>query len=176
MRFFGLGALVMEKFGVTTQLLPPSKIYAALESGELDATEFSSPAADLNWGFHKIAKHYYFPGWHQPYTLVALMINQDSWGALSDTQKAQVEAACSNNLIATLAEDEASQFDALQKLKAEGVQLHRWSNDMLNAFKNAWNDVAGEMSGKDADFKQVWTSLSEFRENYEIWRELATAE
>lgn len=173
MRFFGLGALVMEKHGVTTQLLPPSKIYAALESGEIDATEFSSPSADLDFGFHEIAKHYYFPGWHQPYTLTVLMINQDSWAALTDMQKAQVEAGCSTHLIATLAEEGASQFDALQKLQAEGVQLHRWSPEMLSAFESAWDEVAAELSEKDPDFERAWTSLSEFRAKYKIWDDLA---
>jgi len=68
------------------------------------------------------------------------MINRDSWAALTDTQKAQVEAGCSTNLVAALAEEAASQFDALQKLQAEWVQLHRWSPEMLSAFESAWDE------------------------------------
>jgi len=37
----------------------------SLVCGTIDATEFSMPAIDLNLGFYQIAKHYYFPGWHQ---------------------------------------------------------------------------------------------------------------
>lgn len=176
MRFFGLGAKVMEKLGVSTTLLPPSAIYAALESGEIDATEFSSPSFDIDWGFHKIAKHYYFPGWHQPYTLTALMINKDGWESLTDIQRRRVEAACAANLIATLAESEADQFEALEKLKAEGVQLHRWSAEMLDVFRGAWNEVAAEMTAKDPDFKRAWASLKDFREKHRVWRDLALAD
>ncbi|MGH1482970.1 MAG: TRAP transporter substrate-binding protein [Geminicoccales bacterium] len=176
MRFFGLGAQVMQKLGVETQLLPPSKILAALESGKLDATEFASPSNDLNRGFHKVAQHYYFPGWHQPYTLITLMINQDSWAELNDIQQAQIKAACNVNLIARLAEEGAQQFDALEKIQAEGVQLHRWSPEMLSVFKEGWEEVAAEMSEKNADFKRAWTSLSEFREKYKIWDGLALAD
>src|SRR5262245_42402352 len=43
MRFFGLGAQVMQKLGVSTQLLAAADIYQALERGVLDATEFSMP-------------------------------------------------------------------------------------------------------------------------------------
>ena len=43
MRFFGLGAQVMQKMGVSTQLLAPGDIYPALERGVIDATEFSMP-------------------------------------------------------------------------------------------------------------------------------------
>ena len=41
MRFFGLGAKVMEKMGVSTQLLAGGDIFPALELGTIDATEFS---------------------------------------------------------------------------------------------------------------------------------------
>ncbi|MCC2113042.1 MAG: C4-dicarboxylate ABC transporter, partial [Hyphomicrobiales bacterium] len=43
MRFFGLGAKVMEKLGVSTQLLAGGDIFPALELGTIDATEFSMP-------------------------------------------------------------------------------------------------------------------------------------
>jgi TRAP-type mannitol/chloroaromatic compound transport system substrate-binding protein len=69
MRFFGLGAKVMEKIGVSTQLIAGGDIYPALERGSIDATEYSMPAIDLDLGFYQIAKHYYFPGWHQQSTL-----------------------------------------------------------------------------------------------------------
>ena len=61
MRFFGLGAKVMEKIGVSTQLIAGGDIFPALELGTIDATEFSMPAVDLNLGFYQVAKHYYFP-------------------------------------------------------------------------------------------------------------------
>jgi len=55
MRFFGLGAKVMEKLGVSTSLLGASDIFPALERGAIDATEFSMPLIDARLGFHKIA-------------------------------------------------------------------------------------------------------------------------
>ncbi|MEZ5855335.1 MAG: hypothetical protein R3D67_11580 [Hyphomicrobiaceae bacterium] len=65
MRFFGLGAKVMQKLGVSTQLLAGADIYPALERGVIDATEFSMPMMDIKLGFHQVAKFNYFPGWHQ---------------------------------------------------------------------------------------------------------------
>ena len=82
MRFFGLGAKVMQKLGVDTQLLAAADIYPALERGTIDATEFSMPAIDLKLGFYQIAKHYYFPGWHQQSTTLEMMINMDKWNAM----------------------------------------------------------------------------------------------
>src|SRR6185503_13078877 len=104
MRFFGLGARAMEKLGVSTQLIPGGEIMPALQFGTIDATEFAMPAVDLNLGFHQVAKHYYFPGWHQPATLYALFIHKKNWDALSDTQKAQFEMVCGDNIREGMAE------------------------------------------------------------------------
>ena len=80
MRFFGLGASVMEKMGVSTSQLPGGEIFGALEKGAIDASEFSQPAIDQRLGFHKIMKYNYFPGWHQQATVFELLVNKDAWG------------------------------------------------------------------------------------------------
>ena len=172
MRFLGLGALTMQKLGVSTQLLPPADVNPALERGVIDATELSMPAVDLNLGFHAIAKHYYFPGWHQPGTLVDLMIHLPRWQELSDTHQAQIEVACRASIVDNLALAEASQFKALKELQAKGVELHRWPPEMLAAFEAAWQEVAAEQAAEDADFKRAWDSLQAFRADYKIWKDL----
>ena len=50
MRFFGLGAVVMQKLGVSTQILQAGEIFQALQLGTIDATEFSMPVMDLSLG------------------------------------------------------------------------------------------------------------------------------
>ncbi|MCT8970435.1 TRAP transporter substrate-binding protein [Microbaculum marinisediminis] len=172
MRFFGLGAKVMEKMGVSTQLLAGGDIFPALELGTIDATEFSMPAIDLNLGFYQVAKHYYFPGWHQQATLFDLMINLDLWESLSDTQKAQIETVCDAAIAYGLAEGEAIQFKALQELEKNGVQIHRWPPEILDQLKAAWDEVVAEQVAADADFARVWESLATFRENYKKWKDL----
>jgi len=57
MRFFGLGAEVMQRLGVSTSLLAGGDIFPALERGAIDATEFSMPLIDARLGFHKIASY-----------------------------------------------------------------------------------------------------------------------
>jgi TRAP-type mannitol/chloroaromatic compound transport system substrate-binding protein len=170
MRFFGLGAKVMEKMGVSTQLLAGGDIFPALELGTIDATEFSMPAIDLNLGFYQVAKHYYFPGWHQQATLFDLMINLDLWESLSDTQKAQIETVCDASIAYGLAEGEAIQFAALQELEKNGVQIHKWPPEILDALRAGWEEVVAEQVASDPDFARVWESLSTFRANYAKWK------
>jgi len=172
MRFFGLGAKVMEKMGVSTQLLAGGDIFPALELGTIDATEFSMPAIDLNLGFYQVAKHYYFPGWHQQATMFDLMINLDLWESLDDTTKAQIETVCDAAIAYGLAEGEAIQFEALQELEANGVTIHQWPPEVLAELEAAWEEVLAELVAEDEDFARVWASLSEFRGNYKKWKDL----
>ena len=172
MRFFGLGAKVMEKIGVSTQLIAGGDIFPALELGTIDATEFSMPAVDLNLGFYQVAKHYYFPGWHQQSTLFELMINMDKWNKLSDTQKVQIEVTCGDNMRNSIAEGDAIQIEALETLKSKGVMIHKWSNEILETLENAWMEVVEEESAKNEDFKRSWNSLNDFRKNYKTWKNL----
>jgi TRAP-type mannitol/chloroaromatic compound transport system substrate-binding protein len=172
-RATGLGARVYNKLGVQTLPLEESEIYMALESGKIDAAEFSMPAIDLKLGFYELANYYYFPGWHQPSTMYDLMINKDKWDALPRTKKTQIETVCGDNIRYGLAEGEALQYDALRELTAKGVNIHRWPEPIMEAFKGAWREVAAEQSSADPSFRQVWNSLAEFRKNYSDWGELA---
>ncbi|WP_321391773.1 TRAP transporter substrate-binding protein [Emcibacter sp.] len=171
-RFYGLGARVLSKLGVSTQLLATGDIFPALELGTIDATEFSMPSIDLQMGFSQLAKHYYFPGWHQQATFFELMINLDRWNSLNPVQQAQIESVCADNIRFTLAFGEADQADALEELQKQGVQFHKWPEEIMQALHAAWLEVAREEADKDPDFKRAWDSLSGFREKYKTWKEL----
>ena len=122
MRFFGLGANVMQKLGVSTQLLQAGEIFQALQLGTIDATEFSMPVMDLSLGFHQVAKFYYFPGWHQQATVGDLIINKAKWDTLSPTQKAIVEAACDQTTLRGMSLGESLQPKALAEIERQGRQ------------------------------------------------------
>jgi TRAP-type mannitol/chloroaromatic compound transport system substrate-binding protein len=170
MRFFGLGAEVMQRIGVSTSLLSAGDIFPALERGAIDATEFSMPRIDARLGFHKIAKFNYFPGWHQPSTLFELIINRDIWDGLSERAQAQIEAACLATITTTLAEGEATNYAAMvENTEKNGVTLKQWPPEMLELFENTWNEVAGELAAEDEFFAEVWADLQEYREGYKIW-------
>jgi TRAP-type mannitol/chloroaromatic compound transport system substrate-binding protein len=171
MRFFGLGAVVMQKLGVATQLLQAGEIFQALQLGTIDATEFSMPVMDLSLGFHQVAKYYYFPGWHQQATVGDLMINKARWDSLSPHQKLVIEAACDQAVLRGMSVGEAVQPAALREIEAKGVKLMTWGPEFLAAFEKAWMEVAEEQARANPDFRRGWESLSRFREQYSIWRE-----
>jgi TRAP-type mannitol/chloroaromatic compound transport system substrate-binding protein len=170
MRFFGLGAQVMQKLGVSTQLLAGADIYPALERGVIDATEFSMPNMDIDLGFHQIAKFNYYPGWHQQVSVNELLMHKPAWEALNDQNQAIVEAACGWNIYINYAETEAKNPEAMNKMLEEyGVTNVRWSDEELAAFETAWNEVMDEQSAQDEDFKRIAESYRSFRKVYKTW-------
>ncbi len=169
-RYLGLGARVLEKFGASTQILAGGDIFPALELGTIDAAEFSMPAIDLDLGLYQVAKHYYLPGWHQPANMGELIINLDRWKSLADRQKALIETTCGEALVDSIASGESAQSDALRELEQKGVTIHRWPPDMIKAFHDGWMQVAEETAATDPDFARMWQSLKDFRVKYDIWR------
>jgi TRAP-type mannitol/chloroaromatic compound transport system substrate-binding protein len=172
MRFFGLGAKVMDRLGVSTQLLAPGDIFQALQLGTIDATEFANPSLDEKLGFYQVAKYYYFPGWHQQASILDFFINQEVWDGLSDQHKAIIEQACGDMLRQIMAEGEATQWAAMKRMRDEhGVQIKRWPPAILKAYEETWNEVVAEESKANPNFKKVYDSYSAFRANYAIWRD-----
>jgi len=170
MRFFGLGAEVMQKLGVSTSLLAGGDIFPALERGAIDASEFSMPIVDANLGFYNIAKYNYFPGWHQPATMFELLINKDRWETLDERSQKQIEIACMANLADNFAEGEAKNFPAMvENVEEHGVNIKQWDQEFLDAFEAAWLEVAQELAAEDEYFAEVWADLEEFREGYKTW-------
>ena len=171
MRFFGLGAVVMTKLGVSTQLLAGADIYPALERGVIDATEFSMPSIDYDLGFYQIAKFNYFPGWHQQSSIGELLMNKAGWDGLSKQQQAIISIACGDSITWSNTRSEALQFEAMNKLKAKGVTSVRWSDADLDILRKTWEEVMVEMSANDPLFKEIAESYSSFRAKYKIWKD-----
>jgi TRAP-type mannitol/chloroaromatic compound transport system substrate-binding protein len=170
MRIAGYGANILQKLGGSPQLTAPGDIYQALERGVIDGTEFSVPSLDLGMGLHQVAKHYYFPGWHQQHGFNTLWIHLPKWQSMSDRQRRIMEIACNDMVVRSLAESESLQPAALEEIRKKGVTIHRFSPEVLAGLRAKWEEVAAELSAKDANFKKVWESLSTFRNSYKAWR------
>ena len=175
-RYAGLGGKVLERLGASITMLAGSDVFPSLERGVIDATEFSIPSVDREMGFYKVAKHYYFPGWHQPGSVMELIVHRDSWERLSPDQRRYVENACAAGAAWGLARGLATQSEALDFFRSEGVTLHRWSDELMQLFRRVSAEVMEEASASDPDFRRVWQSLQDFRERQAEWRELAYPE
>lgn len=172
MRFMGIGARVISQLGVEITPMSGGEIFYALQSGNIDAAEFSLPATDLRFGFDKAAQNFYFPGWHQQSSLISLLINMKVWEGLSDAQRGLITSVCGDTVRESLAEGEAQQVKALQEIRARGVAIRTLPKPVIEALKAAWIKVVKEESATNPEFQKVWESYHGFRKAYAEWRNL----
>jgi TRAP-type mannitol/chloroaromatic compound transport system substrate-binding protein len=173
-RYAGLGGEVLAKLGASITVVPAGEIFPNLEKGVIDASEFSMPSVDKGLGFYKVAKNYYFPGWHQPASTGEFFMKKDKWDALSPAQRAIFEGACKANMAWEIARGINEQAAALDFYKKEGVNIKRWPPEVMDALRKATAEVMADQAAKDADFKRVWEDMQAYVAKAREWQKLAT--
>ena len=162
MRIFGLGGRVMTRLGAVTVLVPAGAIADAFAKQEIDAAELYPPGVDRRQNLHGTVKLIYVPGWHQPETVLEMIVNKDRWDALDDRQQAIIETACEASMLQTLAASEEMERNALAAFTADGIRIEQWPDGVMAALRQAWDAVAKEESDKNAFFAAVLDDLRGF--------------
>ncbi|MBK1696816.1 TRAP transporter substrate-binding protein [Rhodovibrio salinarum] len=168
-RFAGLGGKVLEKLGASVTMMPGGELFQALQTGTIDATEFSMPAIDQILGFNKVVKYNLFPGWHQPFTAQYMLINQEEWDATTDQQKALIETTCTAATMRGLAEGEYKNGKVLQGFREKGVNADQIPRSVLRELQQVTREVLEEEAADDEDFARVYESQRKFQETYQVW-------
>ena len=57
----------------------------------------------------------------------------------------------------------------VRNVEENGVIIKYWSDEMLDAFGSAWDEVVEELKAQDPFFAEVWADLEEYRAGYAIW-------
>jgi TRAP-type mannitol/chloroaromatic compound transport system substrate-binding protein len=174
MRIPGLGGKVFAKAGGNPVLLAGSELYTALERNTIDATEWIGPYHDQRLGLYRAAEHYYYPGWHEPGSVLELTVNERAWNSLSDDLKAIIENAAAAENVRLLSEMEQKNMAALQELLArEGVQVHKFPDDVLSKLKTLTDETLSEEAANDPKFKRIYEAFEAFRQQNNAWSDLS---
>lgn len=174
MRIPGLGGKVIARAGGAAILSAGGEIYTNLERGVIDATEWIGPYHDHLMGFHKAAEFYYYPGWHEPGTVIEMCVNKSAFEALPKDLQTIVRAAAAQSTIWTLSEFESKNNTYLKKLVNENkVQLKKFPKEVLSTLRIFSNEVINELVATDPMSRKVFDSFSIFRKNVTNWAEVS---
>ena len=171
----GFAGRVLERLGVVPQNIPGGEIYQALEKGTIDAAEWVGPYDDLKLGFNKVAPHYYYPGFWEVGPQLSLYVNQKAYEGLSSEYKAIVECAAAYAHTDMQAKYDARNMPALKTLLGQGVKLHAFPKDVLNAAFKAAMEVYTELNDTNPAWKKIYTDYAAFRKDGNLWFSLAEA-
>ena len=169
MRIPGLGGEIMSRMGATVQLLSGSDIYMALERGAIDATEWVGPYDDEKLGFYKVAKNYYYPGWWEPGAAIAHYANRGEWDKLPKEYQAAFEAAGIEAGVWMMTHYDRHNPAALTRLLGHGVQLRRFTDDVMAEAQKVAFELMEERADKDALYRKVFEHWKSFRTESFRW-------
>ena len=145
MRMPGLGGQVIGKLGGSPVSLPGGQIYENLVSGAIDATEWVGPWNDEAMKFQEAAKYYYYPGMHEPGSMLACGCNKSWFMSLSKSDQLLIEACASTENDVMMSEYNAKNGAALERLiNDHGVKLERFSDKVYDGFGKAAEEVFEE--------------------------------
>lgn len=175
-RMPGLGGEVMRRLGAAVVALAGGDIFAALQSGAIDAAEWIGPWNDMAFGFHQAAPHYYFPGFHEPGSALALGVNKGVWESLSPAERAIFEAVAEAEHDRSLAEFNARNAGALKTLASEhGVVAKSFSDEILREIGRVSGELLAEIAAEDEFSRRVYDSFRAFRADAMAWGRVAEA-
>ncbi|MDP4745134.1 MAG: TRAP transporter substrate-binding protein [Porticoccaceae bacterium] len=163
MRIPGLGGEVFTRAGGTSINLPGGELYTSMQTGVIDATEWVGPYNDLAFGFHQVAKYYYYPGWQEPGPTMELIINKAAYESLPADLQAIVEVAAAAANQDMLNEYTARNNAALIELvEKHGVQVKKLPDDVLAEFKRLSAEVVEELASEDPLSRRIAESMKAF--------------
>jgi TRAP-type mannitol/chloroaromatic compound transport system substrate-binding protein len=176
MRIPNLGGKVVTRAGGTTVLTPGGEIYAALERGVIDASEWVGPHDDMKLGLHKTARYYYYPGWHEPGTVNEFGFNKKAYEALPVDLRRMLDHAAAAVQVYGRTDFHVKNATALERLKTEfkgKVEVLQLPAPVLRDLKKISAEVVREESEKTPMARKVHASFTKFQALVGPWDRVA---
>jgi len=165
------GAL-LEDLGAAQIAMSGQEIYQAMQRGTIDGAEFSSPSSDWGMGFGEVSKYWAVPGWHQPASVMGVMINKEAWDSLDKDLQETITYASKIATMEFMAKQYYDVIESTQKFLDKGVQITQYPQEDLEKIQKLVDVHTIETAKNNPLFKKVIQSQNEFRKKFGKWREM----
>lgn len=172
MRFPGFGGQVLSRVGMNIQNIPGGELFLALDTGVVDAADWVGPYDDQILGLNRVAPYYYFPSWAEPGPGVATYMNKDEYEGLPEDLQAVVRDACARANVEMLSNYDTKNYVALLELMASGTEIRIFSDELLEAFADATEEIHEENAKGHPMYGTILEDYREFMGNVRSWTRL----
>lgn len=174
LRIPGFGGSVMKSLGVDTINLPPDELFAALESGKIDAVEWVGPSFDLDMGFYRIAPFYY-TGWHEPASEFHFLVNRKAFDALPSDLQFIVTTALRLVAYDAYINIRHASGDNLQKMLQDfpGIKIRAFPPEVIQAMSTEYKKQIDELVAKDPLTREIVDSLDSYKNKARLWTRIS---
>ena len=158
---------ISKGLGAAPVTMPGGEVFATLERGAIDATEWGTLYENKSAGFHKIAKYVIIPGIHQPTAPFEVVINKNAWSKLSDRDKKMVELAAKLVTLESWMKIGHEDAKALEFYKKAGNEIIELEPAVQRQAKDLAVTWAEKQAKGNAWFKKVWDSQRAYEKLWE---------
>ncbi|QEW22021.1 Extracytoplasmic solute receptor protein YiaO [Marinibacterium anthonyi] len=148
----GMETKIFEKLGAKPIVMDFTEIFTALETGIIDGADASGIANNMGMGLYDIAKNANYPGFHSMPS-DHLACNKAVFDAMPDYQQRILKVSMQALALQTALSFEKANAEAAAQLREQGVTIYAWSDDDLQAFRDAaqatWPEFATTPEAKD---------------------------
>ena len=174
-RTAGAWAEVGGSLGATTVILPGAEVYAALERGVIDATEWSGPSANEPVGFHKIAKYIIFPGIHQPGATQECEFNKAAWDKISKRDQKAIRTVSRLHTFDSWTGHAYKDLFAYKRFEKSGNTMLRLEQSFIDTAQKAGNEWADKVAAENATFKEILNHQRKFQMDMSVYSKMRSA-
>lgn len=160
---------ILNELGASGVATPGGEIYLALQTGVLDAAEFSSPAVNYPMGFDEVTKYIIQPGVHQPACQFAFFFNKKAYDELGEDLKWILDAAAK--------ETQLWSYSWLNNLNAEAIRRFKQKNEIvmmdekaITSFAKITQDYLEKVKERCPDCKRLLDSQEDLKKDFSEWR------
>ena len=123
---------------------------------------------------YEAAKYYYYPGMHEPGSMLSCGVNKSWFESLTKNDQLIIETACAWANEVTMAEYNAKNGAALQRLiNDHGVKLEKFNNRVYDAFAKGAQELYKEVAAQDDLAARVNASFFKGLKEIGGWNALA---
>ncbi|MBB5753876.1 TRAP transporter substrate-binding protein [Prosthecomicrobium pneumaticum] len=162
-RISGLGGEVMKRLGATPVLLGSTELYAALDSGTIDAAEWIGPWNDLDLRLARVAPFYYMPSFHEIGAALELIVGRKALDGLPDDLRQVIATATQAGAAATTAAFAGGNILAFDRLARENVRVARFPEGVVTALAEASAAVLADLAKASPMATEVHDAFIAFR-------------
>ena len=166
MRIPGLAQDVLSRLGGVPVNMPGSELFTSLQTGVIDATEFNGPYNDLAFGLYEVSDYYYYPGWHEPGSVMEFLFNKEKFESLpADLQEILRTAAEAASLDMTNEFTARNTISLTELVNKHGVELREFPDDLMQELNKISQEVIDELADLSPIGARIHASYREYETN-----------
>lgn len=163
---------LLKDLGAAQVAMSGQEIYQALQKGVVDAGEFSSPSTDWGMGFQEVTKFWAAPGWHQPASVLGVMINKQAWDELDPETQKNLQIAAQANAMEQSTKIFYMAIEYTQKFVDKGIKITKYSQEDLDTIEKLIQPHTEASAKANPLFKKSMKSQMEYRKAFAKWRDM----